>query len=89
MQARVVNMSQLRNIVSEDSETLDAKKVKLGAGLSKWSFLVRMLPCVPGMVVPDLYALAERRADQVGFSNSPLQGLAGKYACRLIWTSGG
>lgn len=62
-------MSQEKNAANEELETLNAQNVKLGAGVSKWSFLIRMLPCVPGMVVPDLYALAERRADQVSCAN--------------------
>lgn len=65
-QETIFRATQLDTAANEQHPTFDSQSVKLGAGVSKWSFLIRMLPCVPSMVVPDLYALAERRADQVG-----------------------
>lgn len=36
-----------------------------GAFAEKWGFLVKMIPCLPQHVVPDLYTQAEKRVDRV------------------------
>eukprot|EP00892_Ulva_mutabilis_P006328 jgi/Ulvmu1/4067/UM019_0045.1 len=62
---RHLEAAQYDNSADQPPATLNATQVKLGAGVSKWSFLARMFPCVPSIVVPDLYTVAERQADQV------------------------
>lgn len=36
-----------------------------GAFAEKWGFLVKLIPCLPQHVVPDLYTQAEKRVDRV------------------------
>lgn len=38
---------------------------RAGAWAEKWGFLVKVVPCLPRVIVPDLYTQAEKRVDRV------------------------